>query len=111
MPRGKGDRDLYGREHALFCLGEGRPALWTSWDASLAGGGGAGARGEEVFRGTQPGRGKEKCPCGGRQPALASNQEAIRGKVLVVSGTAPAFLSITGNLGSVGFGDPGESTL
>jgi hypothetical protein len=42
MPRGKGDRDLYRREHALFCLGEGRPALWTSWDASLAGGGGRG---------------------------------------------------------------------
>jgi hypothetical protein len=38
MPGGKGDRDLYRREHALFCLGEGRPALWTAWDASLAGG-------------------------------------------------------------------------
>ena len=39
MHRGKGDRDLYRREHALFCRGEGRPALWTAWDASLLAGG------------------------------------------------------------------------
>jgi hypothetical protein len=73
------------------------------------------ARGDELLWGRQPGSDKGKSPCDFRQLWLASSQEAIRGSVLVVSGSC-SFGYVRGYLGSVGvsawyFWDTGELTL
>jgi hypothetical protein len=73
------------------------------------------ARGEELLWGRQPGSNKGKCPCDFRQLHLASSQEAIRGSVLLVSGSY-AFRYVRGYLDSMGistwdFRNPGEFTL
>jgi hypothetical protein len=76
---------------------------------------GAWESGEELLWGRQPESNKGKCLCDFRQLCLAGSQEAIRGSVLVVSGSC-AFCYVGGYLSSVGvstwdFWNPGELTV
>jgi hypothetical protein len=64
-----------------------------------------GDRGEELLWDRQPGCDKGKCLCDFRQLHLANSQEAIKGGVLLVSGSY-IFCNVRDYLGSMGGGLP-----